>query len=58
MKTSKLFEQVALMDSPQIVFRVNLGPKKAVAFSHVMSTLTHEETVGQKTAAKTCMDSP
>lgn len=42
------------MDSPQIIFRENLGPRKAGASSHIMSTLTHVETEWQdKTAAKT-----
>lgn len=59
MNTSKVFEQMALMDSPQIIFRENLGPKKAGASSYVMSTLTHVETVGQdKTAAKTLYGLP
>ena len=45
---------MALMESPQIIFRVNLGPKKAGTSSHTTSTLTYVETVGQdKTAAKT-----
>ena len=45
---------MALIDSPQIIFRENLGPKKAEASSHMMSTFTLLQTVGQdKTAAKT-----
>lgn len=54
MDTLKGFEQMALMDNPQIIFKENLSPKKAGASSHTVSTLTHVEIIGQdKTAAKT-----